>query len=369
MRTLLLTAVLSLTLPAWADQVRLQDNAPEQHIVVKGDTLWGISETFLKDPWQWPNVWRMNREEIKNPHLIYPGDVVRLTRDGDGNPRLTLEKGPRLNRTVKLSPHAYSEPIVIEETGIPSIPSEAITPLLSRGGVAEPSDLEKAPHILGSNDERVMFGTYDRVYASPGDGGTLDWRIVRLGQPIRNPDNKEDVLAYELVHVGEARTLSPGDPQLVGITHADQEVLERDRLLPAWKGAPIQYVPHAPDKPIAAKVAAMMGGNVHAGAWMTVILDKGLRDGLEQGHVLALYRAGRSVADPKCLRADKIAFLAGGEGHANDCTPDKNDHGVLPDTRIGLVFVYRVFNKVAYALVMKSDEQIALGDSARNPKP
>ena len=104
MRTLLLTAVLALTFPAWADQVRLQENAPDHHVVVKGDTLWGISETFLKDPWLWPEVWRLNRDEIRNPHLIYPGDVVRLGRDGDGNVRLTLEKGPRLEETVE--PHA-----------------------------------------------------------------------------------------------------------------------------------------------------------------------------------------------------------------------------------------------------------------------
>jgi len=367
MRTLLLTAALSLTFPAWADQVRLQDNAPAQHVVVKGDTLWGISETFLKDPWQWPNVWHLNRDEIKNPHLIYPGDVVRLGRDGAGNVRLSLEKGPRLNATVKLSPHAYGEPIVIKETGIPSIPEQAITPLLSRSGVGDPSDLENAPRILGSSDARVMFGVNDRIYAGRGDGGTVDWRIVRLGQPIKNPNDKQEVLAYELVHVGEAQTVLPGDPQLLRITRAEQEVLERDRLLPAWKAEPIQYLPHAPEIPISAKVAAMIGGSVHAGVWMTVVLDRGLRDGLEPGHVLALFRAGRSVADPKCVRADKIAFLAGGEDHGNDCIRDQSDKSALPDTRVGLAFVYRVFNKVAYALVMKSNEQISLGDSARNP--
>ena len=368
MRTLLLTAALTLTLPTWADTVHLQDNAPDQHVVVKGDTLWGISETFLKDPWQWPKVWKLNRDEIKNPHLIYPGDVVRLSRDGDGKVRLTLDAGPRLKATVKLSPHAYAEPIVTTETGIPSIPVQAISPLLSRGGVGEPSDLEKAPRILGSSDQRVMFGQFDRIYAGKGDGNSVDWRIVRLGQPIKNPDDPKEVLAYELVYVGEAQTVLPGDPQLIRITRAEQEVLERDRLLPAWKSEPPQYVPHAPEQPITAKVAATLGGAVHAGAWMTLVLDKGLRDGLEQGHVLALYRTGRSVADPKCVRADKIAFLAGGgRGYAEDCTPDKNDHASLPDTRIGLAFVYRVFNKVSYALVMKSSEQIGIGDSARNP--
>ena len=368
MRTLLLTAMLSLTFPAWADRVRLQDNAPDHHVVVKGDTLWDISETFLKDPWLWPDVWRLNRDEIKNPHLIYPGDVVRLSRDADGNYRLSLEKGPRLDATVKLSPRAHGEPIVIKETGIPSIPERAITPLLSRGGVGDPSDLEGAPRILGSRDARVMFGAGDKVYAGRGDVETVDWRVVRLGQPIRDLDNKDEVLAYELIHLGEGHTELPGDPQLLRITQAEQEILERDRLVPAWKAEPMHFVPRAPDKPVSARVAATLGGTVLAGAWMTVVLDKGMRDGLEQGHVLALYRAGRSVADPKCLRADKIAFLAGGEGHARDCAPNKDDRGALPDTRIGLAFVYRVFNKVAYALVMKSEEQVVKGDRARNPE-
>ncbi len=376
MRTLVLIAALSMTFPAWADEVRLQDNAPEQHVVVKGDTLWGLAETYLKDPWQWPRLWNLNREQIKNPHRIYPGDMLHLSRDDAGNPHLALEQGPRLTETVKLSPpeemvklspHAYSEPIVIKEAGIPSIPEQAVTPLLSRGGVGDPGDLENAPRILGSSDERVMFGQDDQVYAGKGVAGVVDWRIVRLGQPILNPERPKEVLAYELLDVGSAHTEQPGDPQLLRITRAAQEVLERDRLLPAWKQEPIQYVPHAPDKPVAAKIAATLGGTVHADAWMTVVLDKGMRDGLEQGHVLALYRRGRSVADPKCLRADKIAFLAGGIAHAKDCTPDKHDRSDLPEDRIGLAFVYRLFNKVSYALVMKSREPISTGDVARNP--
>jgi hypothetical protein len=374
MRTLLLFVAISLTFsltsPAWADTVRLQDNAPDQHVVVKGDTLWGISETFLKDPWKWPEVWKLNQVEIKNPHLIYPGDVVHLTRDGQGNPHLSLEQGPRFGATVKLSPHAYGEPIVIKENAISSLPEQLIGPLLSHGGIGEVSELEGTPRILGSSDSRVIFASNDLVYASGGNSETVDWRVVRLGQPIKNPDDPKDILAYELVNLAEAKTMVPGNPQLVRIKHAEQEVLERDRLLPAWKMELPQFIPHAPEKPIEAKVAAILGAQVNATAWMTVVLDKGGRDGLEPGHVLALYRAGRSIADPDCKRAEKIAFLAGGgRGHAEDCRPDKAETQSLPDTRIGLGFVYKVFNKVAYALVMKSSQQIGIGDHARNPEP
>ncbi|MDP2787730.1 MAG: LysM peptidoglycan-binding domain-containing protein [Pseudomonadota bacterium] len=375
MRTLLLIAALGLSsvlsAPHWgeaqADEIRLQDNPPDRHVVGKGDTLWDISEKFLKDPWKWPEVWGFNKEQIKNPHLIYPGDVVLLSMEG-GRPRLSLQSSGRFNETVKLSPSIRGEPIIIKEAGIPAIPVKAITPLLSKGGVGDPTDLVKAPMILGSSDARVMFGPGDRVYASKAEADIVDWRVVRLGQALKNPDNPKEVLAYEMIHIADARTETPGDPQVVRILRTEQEVLERDRLVPAWKSEPPQYMPHAPEKPIQAKVVAALGGPLYAGTWMTLVLDKGTRDGLEDGHVLALFRAGRSVADPKCIRAEKIAFLAGGgRGHAEDCKQDKNDKTALPETRNGLAFVYRVFNKVSYALVMKGIEPVTVGDIARNP--
>jgi hypothetical protein len=366
MRILSMLLAIGLALPALADDVRLQDNAPQRHVVVKGDTLWGISETFLKDPWKWPEVWRLNRDEIHNPHLIYPGDVVVLTIV-EGKPRLSLERGP-FSETVKLSPQIRSEPIVIKDQGIPSIPLSAILPLLSQGGVGEVHELENAPYILGSSDARVMFAKGDQVYATKSEGKNKEWRVMRLGQALRDPDNQNEILAYELVYLGNAVTEVPGDPQLIRITSNAQEILERDRLLPAWDGNPPQYVPHAPDKPVSAKVVAALGGPVYAGTWMNLVLNKGKNSGLEEGNVLALYKAGRSVADPKCIRAKKIAFLAGGgRGYAEDCKANAADMSVLPETRVGLAFVYRVFDKLSYALVMKSSRPVTSGDMARNP--
>jgi len=370
MRTLVLIAALGLSsglsAQLWADEIRLQEQAPDRHVVVKGDTLWDISEKFLKDPWKWPEVWGFNKDQIKNPHLIYPGDVVLLTMEG-GKPRLSLQGG-RFDRTVKLSPEIRSEPIIIKEAGIPAIPIAAISALLSRGGVGDPGDLAAAPKILGSSDERVMFGPGDRVFASKGEADIVDWRVVRLGQALKNPDDPKEVLAYEMIHVADARTEKPGDPQVIRLLRTEQEVLERDRLVPAWKMEPPQYMPHAPDHAVQAKVVSALGGPRFAGAWMTLVLDKGARDGLAEGHVLALFRPGRSVADPKCIRAEKIAFMAGGgRGHADDCVKSDNDTSALPESRNGLAFVYRVFNKVAYALVMQSVEPVSVGDVARNP--
>lgn len=366
MRILPLLVAIGLSLPAWADEVRLQDNAPDRHVVVKGDTLWDISAKFLKDPWKWPEVWQLNRDEIRNPHLIYPGDVVHLTLV-NGKPRLSLQRG-RFNETVKLSPQVRAEPIIIKEQAIPSLPIQAILPFLAKGTVGEVNELANAPRILGTSDERVMFGQGDQVYATASEHPTPAWRVMRIGQALRNPDDEDEILAYEMVYLGDAITLKAGDPQEIKLTSTVQEVLERDRLLPAWDGAPPQFIPHAPAKPVEAKVVAALGGPVYAAPWMNLVLNQGRQAGLEEGHVLALYQAGRSVSDPKCIHAGKIAFMAGRDrGEGDDCTPNPADNATLPETRVGLAFVYRVFDKLAYALVMKGTEPVARGDIARNP--
>lgn len=350
---------LSFAVSAHADGVSLKESAPDSHTVVKGDTLWGISARFLNDPWKWPEVWQLNKEEIRNPHLIYPGDRIRLIR-GD-RPRLVLERGIA---TVKLSPQVRAEPLATAQPGIPSIPLKAIAPFLSRGGVIGADELAEARRILGSSDERVIFGAHDTVYADAGDA--RDWQIVRPGAALKDPITGE-ILGHELIHIGEARTLQPGNPQLLRIVHTQQEVLERDRLLPLPPDGDIQFAPRAPDKPVEARVMATLGGVEGAGPYTTVMLNQGRRDGLEVGHVLGLYKAGRSVADPRCLRAGKLAFLAGGLKARSDCVPDKTDTSVLPERRIGLAFVYRVFDRVAYALVMNSEEPVYIRDVAKNP--
>lgn len=360
MRVSLLIATCLVSFTALADQIGLRPDAPDRHVVVKGDTLWDISARFLNDPWQWPQLWGMNKEQIRNPHLIYPGDVVWLGPDG----KLRLERGMP---TIKLSPQVKSEPIVTQEAGIPSVPYQAIAPLLNKGGVSAPDGLKDAPYILGASDERVLMGVADKLYATEGDSYTNNWQIVRLGGAFKDPDSGE-VLGHELQYVGEALTLRPGSPQLIRVTRSAQEVLERDRLVPHAGEVEFNYVPHAPDKPVAAKVLASLGGVAGAGPFTTVVLNKGKADGLEPGHVLGLFKAGRSLADPKCLRAEKLAFIAGGIDKAKtDCKPKEQDDTALPEQRIGIAFVYRVFDRVAYGLVMGSEQPVYVQDVAKNP--
>jgi hypothetical protein len=177
-----------------------------------------------------------------------------------------------------------------------------------------------------------------------------------LGQALKNPDNDpKEILAYEMIHHRRCAYRSTGRPASSAyFAHRTGSAGTRSSGA-GLEMEPPQYMPHAPEQPVQAKVVSALGGPLYAGAWMTLVLDKGARDGIEEGHVLALFRPGRSVADPKCIRAEKIAFLAGGgRGHAEDCKKNENDMTALAGNAQWLAFVYRVFNKVAYALVMKT---------------
>lgn len=418
MRILPLLMAIGLAFPALADSVRLQENAPDRHVVVKGDTLWDISEKFLKDPWKWPEVWQLNRDEIKNPHLIYPGDVVVLTIV-DGKPRLSLEKG-RFGETVKLSPQIHSEPIVIKDKGIPAIDPKTIAPFLGLGAVVSKESLDSGPKLLGAIDERVLIMAGDRVYASPGKGDTKDWQVFRPGKELVDPDSQE-VLGYEAIAVGQARTTAPGNPQTVVISKATQEVIIGDRLLPYNPVELEALVPHAPSKPVLGKIISAYGGITATSQYATVVINKGARDGLEAGHVLAIHRQGRVLQkdeeverhrymDVKCVKPGKTIsndfydpkevmvecedlpkdskqeawrymdvgclkpgakvsaseFFNPKEVYNLHCRPgDMNVR--LPEHRVGVMFLYRVYDKVSYGLIMKTEGPIYLMDNVRNP--
>ena len=329
--SLLLASLISLS--SYADDLRLQDNAPTRYTVVKGDTLWDISGRFLKDPWKWPQIWRMNKAEIKNPHWIYPGDVVVLDTSG-ASPRLSLIKSAG-GHTVKLSPRVRGT--AIEDTGIPPIPASAINAFISQPFVMEKGALDKAPRVLSAEEDRMELGAGDHAYATNDNTNTLNWKILRPGKALIDPDTKE-VLGYEVEYLGEARTVVPGDPQRILITAASQEIEANDRLKSADENYSFRYVPHAPSVPVNGKVISAYGGLAEAGQYATVVINLGARNGMEEGDVLAVYRNG---------------------GKAQGIT--------LPDSRSGLIMVYRVFDKVSYALVMQTTRPVNLRDFVRNP--
>ncbi|MDH3513499.1 MAG: LysM peptidoglycan-binding domain-containing protein [Gammaproteobacteria bacterium] len=357
----LLITALFLTSPGIrADVVQLKPDHPERYIVVKGDTLWDISTRFLKSPWHWPQIWKIN-QEIKNPHLIYPGDVVVL-RWVDGKPVLSVERKdtgtglPSLpdtapapvverridERTVRLSPRSYSAPV---ESAIPTIQPNAIAPFLTRPLAVEEDVLEQAGYITVGLDDRIALGDSSQFYARGlKEGGPEFYQIFRPGNPIRNPDTGE-LLAYEAVYLGDARLLESGDPSKLVVTGVKQEIIPKDRLLAAPKKASLPYYyPHAPKTKVEGRIVSALNAVSEIGPHTVVGISLGTREGIEEGSVLRVMRHVGTHRDP--------------------VTREKY---MLPDEESALILVFRTYEKISYALVMTATRPVYLLDAVITP--
>ncbi len=329
--------------------LQLKPDAPERYVVVPGDTLWGISGRYTDSPWRWPELWGMNKEQLRNPHLIYPGQVLVLDR-AHGRLAVAQPKTAAENGTVKLSPRVRSQALAKQQ--IPAIPQSIIEPFLTRPLVIEPDGLDKAPSIVATEINRVMLSAGNKAYVRGiGDAKEDTWYVYRKGGPLVDPDS-EQTLGYEAIYLGTARVTRPGDPATVVVSTAVQEIGPGDKLIAAGRPQTLSYVPHAPAKDIRGRIMSIYGGVSkvgEAGRYAIVTINRGRADGLEVGHVLALY-----------------THL----GAVNDVTKAKNDPDAkieLPDERSGLVFVFRVFDRVSYALVMSAENPVSPLDVVRTP--
>jgi len=335
----------------------LAPDAPDSHTVKAGDTLWDISKLFLKSPWRWPELWGMNREQIRNPHLIYPGQVLLLVKI-DGRARLQLAQGVgggTAGDAVKLRPQMRIA--ALDSNGIAAIPLHLIQPFLTDAVVFETDQLAAAPRVVATQEGHVLLGKGDIAYARGDFGGATDFRVFRTARTLRDPATKE-ILGYEapyvgtaeLIRMGEDRTTADGKteivPATVRIQQAKQEVGIGDRLAPAPQRNLERYVPHAPDKPMAGQIAAIYGDALNAGQNQIVALNRGKRDGVERGHVLALWRDGAAAVDKTQERAQAIK---------------------LPDERHGVLFVFEVYERVSYALIISVKEPVKPGDRFSEP--
>jgi hypothetical protein len=351
-RTIITLLSLScLCLSAQADEITLQKNHPERYVVKKGDTLWGISGTFLKDPWQWPKVWKMNRAEIKNPHLIYPGDVVVLDMS-NGSPELKL-----LRQTVTLEPGVIEEPL--EKEAIYTIPPNVIGPFLSQPLLIEKGELENAPRIVGVQDNRLILSPGTRVYiANLEESDKTFWNIYRPGEALKDPETNE-LLGTEAIYLGDARITKFGKPASGDIVKAKEEIFTKDRLVVASEGFKESFVPHAPESDVRGRILRIYGGVAEAGPETVVSINLGKQNGLEDGHVLAISRHGKVIRDPE-YKADKSQPL-------DKTSKLKPDQLQLPDERVGLLMVFRTFDRVSYGLIMQTSDAIYTLDTVHTP--
>lgn len=345
----------------------LAPDAPPRYTVKRGDTLWAIAGLYLKKPWRWPELWGMNLQQIRNPHLIYPGQVLVLTRIGD---RAVLQVADGEPPTVKLSPRVRAEAL---PAAIPALPPGVIEPYLAEVTVVEPTAHEQAPRIVAGPERRVLLARGDRAYARghSGAGTTLRGEaleldgaaarvldIYRQAHVLKDPEDGT-VLGYEAHRIGQAvlvraerqDTGADGQarpvPATIDIVQAREEVRLGDRLLPARPLARGPYVPHAPGEPVQGRVVKVHGDAVHfAGQYQVVVLNRGREHGLEDGHVLALLKDGARVPDP---------------------TDEARPELLLPGERNGVMMVFRTFERVAYALVLQITDGVKVGDRFTNP--
>lgn len=331
-----LLATVSLLCHAAGQPIQLADGAPTRHIVLPGDTLWGLSSKFLKDPWRWPDVWRMNRSEVVNPHRIYPGDVILLDRDGEGNPRL------RLQRDVKLVPQIHVDK---NEKAISSIAPNVIRPFLSEPLIIEANGLDAAPRIVATQEGRVFLGPIDRAYVENADPAVGVWHVYRNGKPLHDPETG-DVLGYEAFYLGTAQQLQPGKPATIEILSAKQEITRDDRMVPLVRPELVAYVPHKPEVNIDGRVLSVYGGVGVGGFGSVISINRGKADGLEVGHVLSLQR--NRVIEQRDEQ-------------------DRREQVVVPPHRQGLLFVFRTFERISYGLIVQADGTVEVNDFARTP--
>ena len=332
----------------------LAPNAPDTYTVKARDTLWDISSLYLKTPWRWPELWGMNLDEIRNPHLIYPGQVLLLEK-GDGRARLRVGQVVG-GDTLKLSPKVRSQR---NDLGaIPSIPFHLIEPFLNEAVIFSTNELETAPRIVASQEGRVVMGRGDTAYVrGPLDDSKREYRVFREPKPLLDPTTQE-LLGYEATYVGtaqytlpgESRNASLGEPEIIPATfllntlRIEARVGDRLAAIPPREFS--NYSPHAPQGPMAGQIASIYGEGLNAGQNQIVALNKGTRDGMERGHVLALWRKGNIVIDSTDAARPNIK---------------------LPDERHGLLFVFRVFDRMSYALILSVQEPVRAGDKFTQP--
>jgi hypothetical protein len=355
--------------PVGGNVLDIRPDAPDRYTVQKGDTLWGISSKFFREPWRWPEIWRLNKDEIRNPHLIYPGDVIVFDR---ATGRFTIQRVEPRVREERLAGEA-----------IPSIPPKLIEPFLTRPLVIENNGLDKAPEIVATELGRYNVGQGGKVYANGISQSSEElWYVYRQGRPIVDPET-DRTLGFEAVNLGVARIVKRGEPSTLIVTSSTREITQGDRLVAVGPSVIFSYVPRKPDHMVEARVARISDSEFdtrsglrfdflpgedpwayaveekvgtfrrEAGPLQIVILNKGAQDGIEIGNVLALYR---SVT----IERDKSVgpFYMG---------KPRTPNVTLPEERYGLVFVFRTFQHVSYALIVQASEPATPRDIARTP--
>jgi len=333
---------------SYASGPAINPSAPKSYTVKRGDTLWGISSMYLRDPWLWPEIWYVN-SQIQNPHLIYPGDLLSLAYGADGRPQIRLERGG----AARLDPRLRSSPL---DGAIPTIPYAAIASFLSRPAILTPDQVKHSPHIVALRDEHMIAGTGHEVYVRNLKADqNARFTVMHVGEKLRDPDNG-DLLGYEGVYTATALVTVPGSPAKALLSDSERETLEGDRLLAIDNDVPLNFMPRAPAQDVNGRIISVVDGVELIGQFQIVVINRGTRHGVETGSVLAVDTAGTVVRDRHSLSR---GFFSGGSAFAPKVR--------LPDERAGTLLVFKTFERLSYALVVGATSPMRVADVVHNP--
>lgn len=342
--------------PGRTTSVPLAPDAPAEYVVQRGDTLWGISSKYLRDPWYWPEIWYLN-PEVENPHLIFPGDTLRLVYDASGRPQIRVERG----NTVRLSPQVRTSPI---DEALPAIPYEIATAFLSKPTVIAADQANGLPYVVAFNHRRTIGGMGDVIYARGVGDSELGTRynIVHLGERLRDPDDGS-FLGFQGVYAGAARVdvTTPGrdgDPELtkLEIVESARETLRGDRLIDDRLEVPLDFIPHAPPEGTSGRIISVVNGMAVIGQYQVVVINRGKQHGIEPGHVFSIWREGADARD-----LGPVVDWTRGSSSTFARTVR------LPEERAGRFMVFRVYDRLSFGLVMSATDVIRVGDFVQNP--
>ena len=363
-----LMAILFTSISAWADEIQVNPAHPDQYTVVKGDTLWELAGKFLNHPWQWPQLWS-NNTQIKNPHLIYPGDTIYFSIV-NGKPQLNLIQNEQQNQALAGSTCVLNEDDIkkgrvdfaVSKTGkllpciretfikqaIKLIPTESIAQFLTSPKVMSENERHNAPRVVDIAAEHLVAGVGDKLYVHAiTQPESLTYAIYRMGDAYVSPETRE-ILGYEAEFVADARMQQPGDPALLVITKSNSEVLPGDLVMPKNDDEfTLNYFPRPPKTNISGSIISVPNGVSQIGVLNVVVIDKGTKDGILVGHELTIYQNDKTNKDPyNAANSDTTKF---------------------PDEPVGTLMVFRPFERVSYALVMKAAQAIHILDKVKTP--
>jgi hypothetical protein len=326
----------------------LNPNAPESYVVKRGDTLWGIAQVFLRDPWFWPEIWQVN-PQIQNPHLIYPGDTLRLVYI-QGRPTLMLQRGD----AARVLPRVRSQPL---EGAVTTIPYETIAAFMSKPSVLSTEQIKNAPYVLANRDMHVVVADGDTIYArgftEPVALGT-HYNVVRVGDPLRDPDDNR-IVGYDGIFTGAGHVTRGGDPVTLIMTESARETEAGDKLFAGGVDVALDFMPTAPKVKTDGRIMAVSNGVSVIGQYEVVVINRGAADGLAPGNVLAVYQAGEVVRDTKS------------RGFLNGMSRPFAKKVRLPDERSGTFMVFKTFDHLSYGLIMEATNLIRVADRVENP--